>query len=460
MPEMTRRTTLCAAAAALAASPTARAAAQATPPAAAPEAPLFGAKIWKLGNGLTVAFVENRRAPVVAQYLYYAAGGGEDPAGRSGVAHFLEHMMFKGSPNVASGAFSRLVAREGGNDNAFTSRDVTAYYQQVEASRLPMIMRMEADRFAAALIPADELESERNVILEERRQRTDSSPRARFQEAFRAALWGPQTWPGRPIIGWPDEIRAITRDDLTGFHSRYYAPLNATLVISGAVPEEEVRRLAEEHYGPVPARAVQRRDRAAPPTQAHEPRLVTREPQAREALLLRSWMAPSLTTPRAELGLPLEVLAHLLGGGQGSRLHAALVETGLAVSAGASYDSEAYGVTEFMVYAVPRRGVTPERLEEAANAAIATLLQDGPSEAEVARSIRQLSAGALMTLDSFGAAPRMLGGVLAIGLPADVVEYWPSRIRAVARDQVMAAGRAVLGAPGTSTTAWLLPEGA
>ncbi|MBR0652473.1 insulinase family protein [Roseomonas terrae] len=466
MPEITRRHTLCAAAAAsLAVTPLARSAAQPAPPAPASvppvrtTAPLFGAKLWTLPNGLTVALVENRRAPVVAQYLYYAAGGGEDPAGRSGVAHFLEHMMFKGSPNVASGLLSRRVAREGGNDNAFTSRDVTAYYQQVEASRLPMIMAMEADRLEAALIPADELESERRVVLEERNQRTDSNPRARFQEAFRAALWGPQTWAGRPIIGWADEIRATTREDLAGFHSHFYAPANATLVIAGAVGEAEVRALVDEHYGKVPAREVHRRNRAAPPTAAHEPRLTVREPQAREALLLRAWMAPSLTTPKAEQSLPLEVLAHLLGSGQGSRLHAALVETGLAVQAGASYDSEAYGVTEFMVYGVPRRGVTPERLEEAANAAITTLLQDGPSDAEVARSIRQMSSGALLALDSFGAAPRMLGGVLAIGLPADVVEYWPARLRAVTRAQVIEAARAVLGgAP--NTTAWLLPEGA
>ncbi len=460
MPEITRRHTLCAAAATLAATPLARAAAQTVASPTAPaDRPLFGAKQWTLPNGLTVALVESRRAPVVAQYLYYAAGGAEDPAGRSGVAHFLEHMMFKGSPKVPSGTLSRRVAREGGNDNAFTSRDVTAYYQQVEASRLPMIMAMEADRFAAALIPAEELESERRVVLEERNQRTDSNPRARFQEAFRAALWGPQTWAGRPIIGWADEIRAITRDDLTGFHSGFYAPSNATLVIAGAVSEAEARALAEEHYGPIPARAARKRDRAPAPTAAHEARLVTREPQAREALMLRAWMAPSLTTANAAQSLPLEVLAHLLGSGQGSRMHAALVETGLAVQAGASYDSEAAGVTEFMAYAVPRRGVTPERLEEAANAVIATLLQDGPTEAEVARAIRQMSSGALLALDSFGAAPRMLGGVLAIGLPADVVEYWPARLRAVTQAQVAAAARAVLGAA-PNTTAWLLPEGA
>ncbi|BDG70263.1 M16 family metallopeptidase [Roseomonas fluvialis] len=462
MPRLTRRTTL-AAAAALAAAPAA-AQAQAQAPAASPAAtppdrPLFGAKQWQLSNGLRVVLAENRRAPVVAQYLFYAAGGAEDPAGRSGVAHFLEHMMFKGSPNVANGEFSRRVAREGGNDNAFTSRDVTAYFQQVEASRLPLIMRMEADRFAAAIIPADQVESERNVVLEERRQRTDSSARARFQEAFRAALWGPQTWPGRPIIGWEDEIRAITRDDMAAFYDRFYAPHNATLVVSGAVDEATLRALAEEHYGRVPARPGAARDRARAPSAPHEARLVRREPTAREALLIQAWIAPSLTAGETRHALPLEVFAHLLGSGQGSRLHAALVETGLAVSAGASYDGEAAGETEFMVYAVPRRGVEPERLEAAVNATIATLLQDGPTEAEVARARRQLSSGALLALDGFGAAPRMLGGVLAIGLPAEVVEFWPARLRAVTRAQVTEAARAVLAAP-RHTTGWLLPEAA
>lgn len=453
---MTRRTTLGALAALTAATPAARALAQAA--ASQGDRPLFGAKQWRLPNGLTVVFHENRRAPVVAQYVFYAAGGGEDPAGRSGVAHFLEHMMFKGSPNVPSGELSRRVAREGGNDNAFTSRDVTAYFQQVEASRLPLVMAMEADRFAAALIPEAQLESERNVVLEERRQRTDSSPRARFQEAFRAALWGPQSWAGRPIIGWEDEIRAITRDDLAGFYSRFYAPHNATLLVSGAVEEARLRDLTEEHYGRVPARPGAPRTRPAPAAAPHEDRLTRREPTAREAMMLRAWVAPSLTAGAAEHGLPLEVLAHLLGRGQGSRLHAALVETGLAVSAGASYDSEAAGETEFLLWAIPRRGVTPEALEQAAFATVARLLQDGPTAEEIARSTRQLSAGALLALDSFGAAPRMLGNTLAIGLPAEVVEFWPARLRAVTQAQVAAAARAVLGT-GSHTTGWLLPEG-
>ncbi|MEN9498830.1 MAG: hypothetical protein RIS83_649 [Pseudomonadota bacterium] len=450
MIRLTRRQTL-AAAAALAASAAPLPEAQAQT-----ERPLFGAQSWVLPNGLTVAFIPYRRAPVVTQYLYYAAGSAEDPAGKSGVAHFLEHMMFKGSPKFASGDFSRAVAREGGNDNAFTSRDVTAYHQQIEASRLGLIMGMEADRFAAALIPAAELESERNVVLEERRQRTDSNPRARFREAFGAALWGGQHWAGRPIIGWEDEIRAITRDDLARFHAQFYAPANATLVISGAVEEPEIRRVVEEYYGGIPARPHARRDRAPAPSQVVQDRLIRRDPTARDAAFLKAWMAPSLTAGATEQALPLEVLSHLLGGGQGSRLHKALVETGLAVSAGTGYDGDAAGATEFYLSAMPRPGVTPERLEEAIAAAIAALLQEGPTEAEVARAIRQLTAGALLALDGFGAAPRMVGGTLAIGLPLDVVEFWPARIRAVTRSQVETAARAVLGAA-PHTAAWLLP---
>lgn len=453
MSDMTRRSAL-ATAALLAAAPIHRA--QAQPAAPRADRPLFGASLWTLPNGLRVAFVESRRAPVVAQYLFYAAGGGEDPMGRSGVAHFLEHMMFKGSPNVPSGAISRIVAREGGNDNAFTSRDVTAYYQQVEASRLDLIVRLESDRFADATIPADELEPERQVILEERRTRTDSSPRALFQEALGAALWGPQNTQGRPIIGWENEIRAITRDDLVDFYRGRYMPSNAILCIAGDVREAELRRIVEDRYGGVAARPAPSRNRSPQPSAVHEERVVRREPRVREALMIRAWMAPSVTTAGREHGVPLEVLAHILGGGQGSRLYRALVEAGLATSAGASYDSDAVGATDFAVYAAPRRGTAPERVEEVMRAELARLFEGGVTEEEVARSKRQITAGALLALDSFGAAPRMIGNVLAIGQPIEDLEYWPARIRAVTRDQVNAAARAV-PAVAPNTTGWLLP---
>jgi zinc protease len=428
--------------------------------------PLFGAVEWRLANGLRVVLAENRRAPVAAHYLYIGAGAGEDPAGKSGVAHFLEHFMFKGSPAVPSGAFSRVVANEGGQDNAFTSRDVTAYFQIVEASRLPLMMRMEADRLAAPLLPADEVEPERGVIIEERRQRTDAVPRGRFREAFDAAMWGPQHWRGRPLIGWLDEIRAITREDMAAFHARHYAPENAVLVVAGDVREADLRRWSDEFYGAAPARPAPRgnfgtRDRAAPPAQPHEARILRRDPGVRESSFVRAMGAPSVTWSgfggTMEMADPLDVLAHLFGGGPGSRLHTALVESGLCVSAGCEYDGEVPGPGTFGLFATPRPGVTPERVEEVINAELARLLDGGATEAEVARSVRQMTAGALLALDGLGAAPRMIGGSMAIGLPLSDVEHWPERMASVTRDQVNAAARAVLGPRHLDTTGWLIP---
>jgi zinc protease len=460
MTSLTRRAALQAAACAAAAGALPLdAKAQASQPAIA-DRPLFGATLRTLPNGLRVAFVEQRRAPVVAQYAYVAAGGGEDPAGRSGVAHFLEHMLFKGSPRVASGEFSRRVAREGGNDNAFTSRDVTGYFQHVEASRLDLIAMMEADRFAAAHIPAAELEPERRVILEERQQRTDSSPRALFFEAFDAAMWGPQHWRGRPIIGWEDEIRATTHQDLVDFFRARYAPGNAVLVVAGAVAPDAFWRSVEEHWAALPPGPAVPRGRTAPPAAPPTPRYTRNDARLRgEAVFLRSWQAPTMTAGEARLGEPLEVLRHVLGGGPGSRLHRALVESGLAVSAGASYDADVASWTDFDISAVPRRDVPPARIEEAVIAVVKRLLDEGgPTEAEVARSIRQMTAGALLALDGLGAAPRMIGNALAIGLPMDTVEFWPARMRAVTRDLVAEAAATVLGrAP--SGSGWLLPEG-
>lgn len=425
-----------------------------------PDRPLFGAATWTLPNGLRVVLAENRRAPVAAHYLFVGAGSAEDPAGKSGIAHFLEHMMFKGSPAVPSGAFSRTVAREGGQDNAFTSRDMTAYFQTVEASRLPLMMRLEADRLAAPTLPADEFEPERNVVLEERRQVVESNPRSRFREAFEATMWGPQHWRGRPIIGWEDEIRAITRQDMVDFHAAYYSPANCVLVVAGDVREADMRRWSEEFYGAVPAGPDPARNRAGPPAEAGEPRLIQRDPEVREPSFLHSFAAPSATWGEATLSDPLDVLAHLLGGGPGSRIHKALVEEGLAVNAGTSYSGQALGVGSFFLYATPRPNVAPERIEAALDAVVAELLDNGATEAEVARSVRQETAGALLALDGLGAAPRMLGGALSIGLPLEAVEFWPQRLAAVTRDQVNQAARQVLASPGANMAGWLMPGAA
>ena len=471
MPYLTRRTALQAAAAAVAAGtlPMPDALAQGGGQAAGPdragtaalaERPLFGASMRTLPNGLRVVHVESRRAPVIGQYVFVQAGSGEDPAGRSGVAHYLEHMMFKGSPRVASGEFSRRVAREGGMDNAFTSRDLTGYFQQVEASRLPLVSLMEADRFAGAVIPEAEMEAERQVVIEERRQRTDSSPRALFGEAFDAAMWGPQHWRGRPIIGWEDEIRAITHADLREFYRNRYGAGNCILVVVGAVTEAELRQVAEGEWAALPARPAVPRERPAGPAAPPEPRLTRQDPRLRgEGFFVRSWYAPTLTFGEARHAYPLEVLRHVLGGGTGSRLHRALVETGLALGAGAGYDGDALGIGEFDVSATPRRETPPARLEQALAAEVKRLLDEGgPTEAEVVRAIRQMTAGALLALDGIGAAPRMIGSALAIGLPLESVEFWPARLRAVTRAQVAEAAEAVLGRA-VSASGWLLPTG-
>lgn len=417
------------------------------------ERPLFGTALHTLPNGLTVARIPRPDSPVAVQMLWVKAGGTQDPAGRSGTAHFLEHMMFKGTPTLPSGGFSRAIARIGGADNAFTSADVTAYFQEVASEDLARIMRMEADRFVHALIPADQVAPERDVVFEERRQRTDNSPRSRFREALSAALWGDHPR-GRPIIGWPDDLRAITRDDLAGFHLARYAPGNAVLVIQGGPAETPA--LIEEIWGAVPARAFVARSEPPPPTAASEPRLERRERGIGDPSFSRVWIGPSLTTGETRHALPLEILTGVLGGGPGGRLHRTLIEPGHASSAFAFYDSDSAGAAEFFLGASPRHGVEPGRLEAEIDAMLTDLIDNGPTEAETARAIRQTTAGALLALDSAQGPARVVGSVLANGLPLDFAEYWPRHVAAVTTAQVHEAARAILGrAP--SITGWLLP---
>ena len=424
-------------------------------PAAAriPDRPLFGTELSTLPNGLTVARIPRPDSPVAVHMIWVKAGGTQDAEHRSGTAHFLEHMMFKGTPTLRAGGFSRAIARMGGADNAFTTLDVTAYHQEVGADDLETTMRMEADRFVHALIPADQIGPEREVVLEERRQRTDVSPRARFREALTAALWGDHPR-GRPVIGWPDDIRAITRDDLAAFHVGRYAPGNAVLVVQGG--PEETPALIAEIWGAVPSRAFVPRREPPPPAAPTAPRLEKREAGVAEPSFSRAWIAPSLTTGETRHALPLEVLTGVLGGGPGGRLHRTLVAPGLATSAFAVYDSESAGAGEFVIIAAPRRDVEPGKLEAAIDALLADLLDNGPAEEEVARAIRQATSGALLALDSAQGAARSVGSVLSAGLPLDMAEFWPRELAAVTTPLVHEAARAVLGR-GPAITGWLLP---
>lgn len=418
-----------------------------------PDRPLFGTELATLDNGLTVARIPRPDSRVAVQMIWIKAGGTQDAKGRSGTAHFLEHMMFKGTPTLRGGAFSRAIARMGGADNAFTTLDVTSYFQEVAADDLATAMRMEADRFANALIPADQVAPEREVVLEERRQRADVDPRARFREALTAALWGSHPR-GRPVIGWADDIRAIDREDLVAFHAGRYAPGNAVLVLQGG--PEETPALVAEVWGTLSARTFVPRHEPPPPVAPATPRLERREAGVAEPWFSRAWIAPSLTTGETRHALPLEVLAGVLGGGPAGRLHRTLVEPGLATSAWAWYDSESAGASEFVLGVAPRGDVEPGRVEAAVDALLVDLADRGPDEDEVARIIRQATAGALLALDSAQGAARVVGGTLAAGLPLELAEFWPRRLAAITAPQVRDAASAVLGAA-PAVTGWLLP---
>lgn len=448
MTEIDRRTLIAGlpAAAALAASPALAGAGSARP--------VYGAETFTLTNGLTGVVIPMRRAPVVAHMVWYRVGSADESPGLSGMAHFLEHLMFKGTPNVGPGEFSRRVAREGGRDNAFTGHDYTAYFQQVAADRLELVMRMEADRMANILLDPKDIEPERLVILEERLQVVENNPRSRFRERLAAAFYLNHPY-GRPVIGWEHEIRAIPREALLAFHAKHYGPGNAILVVQGDVTTEQVRRLAEATYGAVPPSARVPRVRPQEPPHDGERRLVLRDRRVREPSLARLYLAPNAHASR-QTADALEVLAHLLGSGPASLLWRELVDTGLAANVAAFYGGDTVDPTEFGIYATPRPGVAPERLETALEQTIARILDDGVSTEEVGRSVREIVAGSVFARDSLMGGARSIGAALTVDLPLEHVEFWPRRLAEVTADRVTEAARSVLRRDG-ALTGWLVP---
>lgn len=432
----------------------------AAPPTVAP-AGVFNPETFTLANGMRVVVIPNHRAPVVSHMVWYKAGAADEPPGKSGVAHFLEHLMFKGTEKVPGRRFSETVARNGGQENAFTSADYTGYYQNVAKDRLGLVMGLEADRMVNLALDESDVGTERDVILEERRSRVDNEPTARLREQMRAALYMNHPY-GTPIIGWEHEIRALTRADAMDWYRRYYAPNNAILVVAGDVTADQVRPLAETHYGAIPARRLAPRRRPVEPPH-HAPRQVTlQSPRVRQPLWMRSYLAPSYRSGATEHAYALEILAEILGGNATSRLYRGLVvERALAASAWAHYDPDNLDLAEFSVSLSPRPGgPAPESLAELAAAyegLIADLLENGVSEDEVARAKSRMRAQAIYARDGLGTGARVLGRALAIGRTVEDVESWPERIAAVSVDQVNRAARAVF-VDRRSVTGLLLPK--
>ena len=422
---------------------------------------VFDPQTFTLDNGMQVVVIPNHRAPVVSHMVWYRAGAADEPPGKSGVAHFLEHLMFKGTEAVPAGEFAKTVARNGGRSNAFTSWDYTGYFQNVAKDRLELVMRLEADRMINLRLTEADALTERDVILEERRSRTDNNPAALLREQITATLYMNHPY-GVPIIGWAHETGALTRADALDWYRRYYAPNNAILVVAGDVTADQIRPLAEAHYGVIPRRPVPPRARPAEPTH-HAPRQVVLEsPRVRQPSWTRNYLAPSYTRGASEHAYPLEVLTEILGGGTTSRLYRALVvDQGLAASARVYYSPGSVDLSDLAVYLSPRPGAPArqslDQLEAAFEAELAELLRNGVTEDEVARAKSRMQADAIYARDSLQTGARVLGQALTNGRTAEDVEAWPERIAAVTVEQVNAAARAVFVLK-RSVTGRLLPK--
>jgi zinc protease len=403
------------------------------------EAALFNPETFTLDNGMQVVVVTDRRSPVVSHHVWYKVGAADSPLGKSGLPHFLEHLMFKGTANLAPGEFSEIVARHGGNENAFTGPDYTGYYQTIARDRLELVMEMEADRMTNLVLDDAAVLPERDVVLEERSQRVDNDPGSRLAEQLNAAQF--LNHPYRlPVIGWRHEMASYTREDALDFYRTWYAPNNAVLIVAGDIDAAELRPLAEKYYGAIPARPVPERVRVQEPPQqaAREVELV--DPRVRQPSWSRSWLAPSYNAGATEHADALEVLADILGGTSTSRLYRALViERKLAAAAGAYYRGSALDDTTFRIYASPRPGVSLDQIEAAVDAEIARLVAEPITAEEVARSTRRLVAEAVYARDSLSQAVRSFGVALATGGTVEDVEAWPARIAAIDAAAVNAA---------------------
>ena len=419
-------------------------------------ASIFNPESFTLANGLQVVVLINDRLPVVTQMVWYKVGAADDPPGKSGLAHFLEHLMFRGTGDIAPGEFSRIVSRNGGVDNAFTSSDTTAYYQTVAADRLELVMKLESDRMANLALDEKEVLPERQVIIEERRSRTENSPGALLREQMNAMQFLNHPY-HIPIIGWRHEMAGLTRDDAIAFYKQHYAPNNAILIVSGDVTVDKVRALAEKYYGPIKSLPIPARVRRQEPPQIAARRVTLESERVREPQFSRSYLAPSYSTGAKEHAYALQVLDTILSGGATSRLYGRLVvEKELAVSVSASYDVDNYDWGTFSVSGQPRGEITLAALESAVDGEIAGLLKDGVTQEELDHAKKQLIASSIYALDSLRQGAQTIGTALTNGQTIADAEAWPERIEAVTVEQVNAAARHVFDIT-QSVTGYLLP---
>src|SRR5437016_1116833 len=358
---------------------------------------------FTLANGLEVVVIPDHRTPVVTHMVWYRVGAADETAGKTGLAHFLEHLMFKGTKKNPQGLFSQTVSTIGGQENAFTSSDYTGYFQRVAREHLRTVMEFESDRITGLILTDDVVKPELQVVLEEQNMRVANNPGARLDEQMEAALYLNHPY-GRPVIGWRQELEKLTRDDALAFYRRFYTPNNAILVVAGDVTAEEVKKLADDTYGKV-ARITEIGPRIRPMEPVQEaPRTVTlADPRVTQPSVSRYYLAPSYTSAKPGESESLDLLAHILGRGQNSRLYQTLVvDKGIAVSASANYSGTALDYSRLSISGAPKPGVTLAQVEEAIDAVIAEVADKGVTAEEIDRAKSRLIADTVYAQDNQG----------------------------------------------------------
>jgi len=414
---------------------------------------------FQLENGMDVVVIEDQRAPVVVHMVWYKVGAADEVAGRSGIAHFLEHLMFKGTEAFPDGIFSDIVEANGGSDNAFTSRDYTGYFQRVAADRLELMMEIEADRMTGLILSEDDVATERQVVLEERNQRTENSPQALFDEQRSAAQFLNHPY-GRPIIGWRHEIEALSREDALAFYRTYYAPNNATLIVAGDVNPDEVRALAQTYYGPIPPSAdLPPRLRPQEPPQTSERRMTFSDSRVSQPYVVRTYLAPERDPGDQHAAAALVYLAQLLGGeGATSVLGEKLsFEKKTALYTAAFYRGLSVDDTTFGLVAVPAEGVSLQQIEDEMDAVLAGFLEDGVDQQTFDSLKMQLRASNIYADDNIQGLARRYGEALTMGLSVDDVQAWPDVLQQVTPDDVMQAANELFDRK-KSVTGWMMRE--
>jgi zinc protease len=420
---------------------------------------VFNPQIFTLENGMTVALIENHRVPAVVHMVWYKAGAIDEKPSKSGVAHFLEHLMFKGTKTIAEGEFSKRVAKVGGEDNAFTSWDYTAYFQKVATKDLPEMMTMEADRMQNLLLSENAVATENKVIVEERRSVIDNKPTRQFAEQLQAATFLHHPYK-TPIIGWYSEMSSLSREDVFDFYNMHYAPNNAVLVIAGDITLPALKELAAKTYGKVPSRTVVKSPVMKEPPQLAARTLEMRLPNVQMPLWRRQYVVPSYATVGQDKGVvdALEVFAQILGGGESSRLYEKLVlKKQIATNVSVYYEAAKRGDSTFVVDVVPvdDSAAGLAAVASAVEAEIAALRTKPVPSEELQRTIRSMQAEAVYARDSLMHPATVVGETLALGLPMSYIEEWPTRIGGVTVERVKAA--AALLDVQASATGYLLP---